>query len=130
MSKIEINFNLSVSNGEITSFITNGSYEKNNNIIKICFIEQTDIAANTEVYIYDNKVIIKRYGQIQMDMTYIENEETMVNLTTDFNYQLSMRNFTHKLNINQDNILIIYQTETDIEQQLTHTLCLKWSNIN
>lgn len=130
MSKIEIKFDLRVSSGESTSFITEGSCEKTKDFTKLCFIEQTDLLANTEVYIYNNKVIIKRSGQIKMEMTYIEGEESIVYLMTDFNYQLSMRNFTQKLEITDSSIVVVYQTETDIEQGVTHTLCLKWSNIN
>lgn len=130
MKKVEINFNLTVSNGEETSFITEGTYEKLAEFVKLCFIEQTDIAARTEVYIYNNRVEIKRDGSIKMNMVYIEKEETTVNLITDFNYQLEMINFTHKLKITENNILIEYQTETDMEQNVIHCLYLMWTDLN
>lgn len=130
MNNIEIDFSLKVSSGEETTFITEGSYEKNKDIVKINFIEQTDLPSNTTVYIYNNRVIIKREGVLKMNMIYIEGEETTVNLITDFNYQLTMRNFTRTLEITDNGILIKYQTETDLEQDITHTLSIKWKNIN
>lgn len=130
MNNIEIDFSLYVSSGEGTSFITEGIYEKNKDIIKIKFIEQTDIPSNTTVYIYNNRVIIKREGSLKMNMIYIQGEETTVNLVTDFDYQLTMRNYTKKLEITENSILIEYQTETDLEQDITHTLSIKWNNIN
>lgn len=126
---IEVDFNLSVTNGETTSFVTDGIYEKYDEFIMISFIEQTDILSKTSVYIYNDKVIIKRDGQIKMEMTYILGVETIVSLTTDFNYQLSMRNYTQRLIIKEDQIEVVYQTETDVEQNVVHKLCLKWSNV-
>ena len=61
-----------------------------------------------------------------MTMEYVENEITTVYMKTDFNYELSMNNFTKRLIIGEDFIDVIYQTETDKEENLTHNLVIKW----
>ena len=55
--------------------------------------------------------------------------DTTLYLTTNFNYQLSMNNYTKYLEIDENSLQIVYQTETDKEQNVTHNLSLKWSDI-
>ena len=38
--------------------------------------------------------------------------------------------FTHEMKILENSLYIVYQTETDKEQNITHTLTLKWEKIN
>ena len=130
MKKIEVDFNLLVSDGSMTSFITDGLYEEFDDYIEISFTEETQIKANTKVDIYKDKVMIQRMGEINMEMEYIMGMDTTLHLTTDFNYQLSMNNYTKYLEINENSLQIVYQTETDKEQNLTHNLFLKWADIN
>lgn len=126
MKNVEIEFNLYVSDGSKTSFITDGKYIEFDNFKRINFIEETEIKADTYVDIYKDKILLDRRGTIHMTMEYIENETTTVYMKTDFNYELSMNNFTKKLIIGEDYIDVIYQTETDKEENLTHNLVIKW----
>lgn len=130
MKKIEVDFKLLVSDGSMTSFITEGLYEEFDDYIEISFTEETQIKANTKVDIYKDKVMIQRMGEINMEMEYIMGMDTTLHLTTDFNYQLSMNNYTKYLEISENSLQIVYQTETDKEQNLTHNLFLKWADIN
>ena len=63
-----------------------------------------------------------------MKMEYIKNTDTTVFLTTNFNYELSMNCTTLFLEILYKEIKVVYQTETDKEQNLTHNLLIKWTN--
>lgn len=126
MKNVEIEFNLYVSDGSKTSFITDGKYIEFDNFKRINFIEETEIKADTYVDIYKDKILLDRRGTIHMTMEYIENETTTVYMKTDFNYELSMNNFTNRLIIGEDYIDVIYQTETDKEENLTHNLVIKW----
>ena len=126
MKNVEIEFNLYVSDGSKTSFITDGKYIEFDNFKRINFIEETEIKADTYVDIYKDKILLDRRGTIHMIMEYIENETTTVYMKTDFNYELSMNNFTKRLIIGEDYIDVIYQTETDKEENLTHNLVIKW----
>lgn len=126
MKNVEIEFNLYVSDGSKTSFITDGKYIEFDNFKRINFIEETEIKADTYVDIYKDKILLDRRGTIHMTMEYIENEITTVYMKTDFNYELSMNNFTKRLIIGEDYIDVIYQTETDKEENLTHNLVIKW----
>lgn len=49
MKKIEVDFKLLVSDGSMTSFITDGLYEEFDDYIEISFTEETQIKANTKV---------------------------------------------------------------------------------
>lgn len=40
-----------------------------------------------------------------------------------------MNNYTKYLEIDENSLQIVYQTETDKEQNVTHNLSLKWSDI-
>ena len=126
MKNVEIEFNLYVSDGSKTSFITDGKYIEFDNFKRINFIEETEIKADTYVDIYKDKILLDRRGTIHMTMEYIENETTTVYMKTDFNYELSMNNFTKRLITGEDYIDVIYQTETDKEENLTHNLVIKW----
>lgn len=126
MKNIEIDFNLYVSDGANTSFITNGKYIEFNEFRRINFIEETEIKADTYIDIYKDKVLLERKGQIYMKMEYELNKINTVYMKTDFNYELSMDSFTKKLEIGDDYIDIIYQTETDKDEGLTHNLVVKW----
>jgi uncharacterized beta-barrel protein YwiB (DUF1934 family) len=126
MKNVEIEFNLYVSDGSKTSFITDGKYIELDNFKRINFIEETEIKADTYVDIYKDKILLDRRGTIHMTMEYVENEITTVYMKTDFNYELSMNNFTKRLIIGEDFIDVIYQTETDKEENLTHNLVIKW----
>ena len=126
MKNVEIDFNLYVSDGSNTSFITNGKYIEFNEFRRINFIEETEIKADTYIDIHKDKVVLERNGQIYMKMEYELNKINTVYMKTDFNYELSMDSFTKKLEIGDDYINIIYQTETDKEEGLTHNLVVKW----
>lgn len=126
MVNIEIDFNLYVSDGTNTSFITNGKYIEFKDFRRINFIEETEIKADTYIDIYKDKVLLERKGQIYMKMEYELNKINTVYMKTDFNYELSMDSFTKKLEIGDDYIDIIYQTETDKDEGLTHNLVVKW----
>lgn len=126
MKSVEIDFNLYVSDGANTSFITTGKYIEFSNFRRINFIEETEIKADTYIDIYKDKVVLERNGQIYMKMEYELNKTNTVYMKTDFNYELSMDSFTKKLEIGDDYIDIIYQTETDKEEGLTHNLVVKW----
>ena len=126
MKNVEIDFNLYVSDGASTSFITNGKYVEFSEFKRINFIEETEIKADTYIDIYKDKVLLERKGQIYMKMEYELNKTNTVYMKTDFNYELSMDSFTKKLEIGQNYIDIIYQTETDKEEGLTHNLVVKW----
>lgn len=126
MKSVEIDFNLYVSDGANTSFITTGKYIEFSNFRRINFIEETEIKADTYIDIYKDKVVLERNGQIYMKMEYELNKTNTVYMKTDFNYELSMDSFTKKLEIGDDYVDIIYQTETDKEEGLTHNLVVKW----
>jgi uncharacterized beta-barrel protein YwiB (DUF1934 family) len=126
MKNVEINFNLYVSDGTNTSFITNGKYIEFKEFKRINFIEETEIKADTYIDIYNDKVLLERKGQIYMKMVYELNKTNTVYMKTDFNYELSMDSFTKKLQIGEDYIDVIYQTETDKEEGITHNLVVKW----
>ena len=126
MKSVEIDFNLYVSDGANTSFITTGKYIEFSEFRRINFIEETEIKADTYIDIYKDKVVLERNGQIYMKMEYELNKTNTVYMKTDFNYELSMDSFTEKLEIGDDYVDIIYQTETDKEEGLTHNLVVKW----
>ncbi len=126
MKSVEIDFNLYVSDGANTSFITTGKYIEFSEFRRINFIEETEIKADTYIDIYKDKVVLERNGQIYMKMEYELNKTNTVYMKTDFNYELSMDSFTKKLEIGDDYVDIIYQTETDKEEGLTHNLVVKW----
>lgn len=128
--KINVDFSLAVSDGSVTSFQTNGMIEHFKDMMRICFLEVSEIKAMTTVDIYNDKVSIKRVGAIKMYMEYIEGQTSKVSLDTDFNYHIDMDSFTYKLDILENSLYIMYQTETDKEQNITHTLTLKWEKIN
>ena len=130
MKEVFIDFNLSVSDGANTSFTTIGTYEIKDDIINICFVEETDLKANTSLYIYQDRIKIKRSGPLMMESEFIMEEATTIKITADFGYQLAMNNYTNYLEINENSIQIIYQTEMDKEQKLTHNLTIKWSDVN
>ncbi len=130
MQNIEIDFKLYVSDGSMTSFITEGTYEDLGEYRSISFVEDTTIKANTTIDIYQERVLIKRLGEMNMTMEYIMGMDTTLYLTTNFNYDISMNNYTSFLEITEDTINIIYQTQIDKEQNLTHNLFLKWHFIN
>ena len=109
MKKIEVDFKLLVSDGSMTSFTTDGLYEEFDDHIEISFTEETQIKANTKVDIYKDKVMIQRMGEINMEMEYIMGMDTTLHLTTDFNYQLSMNNYTKYLEISENSLQIVYQ---------------------
>ncbi len=124
--KVEVDFQLLVSDGSSTSFITEGILEERIDYKFLSFIEQSDIKALTKIKIYKDKVLLERNGSICMKMEYILNESTTVYMKTDFNYELSMNNYTKYLNVQDNFIQIIYQTEMDIEQDITHNLMIHW----
>ena len=126
MSRVEVDFKLLVSDGNMTSFVTDGLYEKKEGFNRLTFVEQTDIKALTKIDIYNDKILLDRKGSIHMKMEYIMNESTMVYMKTDFNYELSMSNYTKFVKIEDNLIEVIYQTETDKEQNLTHQLVISW----
>ena len=83
----------------------------------------------TIIDIYEEKIILNRKGnELSMKMEYIKNTDTTVFLTTNFNYELSMNCTTLFLEILYKEIKVVYQTETDKEQNLTHNLLIKWTN--
>lgn len=129
MKNIEIDFKLLVSDGTSTMFTTDGTYEEFDGFKRIKFYEETEFRALTTVDIYNDKVTLERIGDtISMKMEYIMGIDTTVFLTTDFNYELSMNCTTLFLETLYRELKIVYQTETDKEQNLTHNLLIKWTN--
>ena len=129
MKLVEIDFKLLVSDGTSTMFTTEGTYEEFKDFRRIQFYEQTELKALTIIDIYEEKIILNRKGnELSMKMEYIKNTDTTVFLTTNFNYELSMNCTTLFLEILYKEIKVVYQTETDKEQNLTHNLLIKWTN--
>lgn len=129
MKLVEIDFKLLVSDGTSTTFTTEGTYEEFKDFRRIQFYEQTELKALTIIDIYEEKIILNRKGnELSMKMEYIKNTDTTVFLTTNFNYELSMNCTTLFLEILYKEIKVVYQTETDKEQNLTHNLLIKWTN--
>lgn len=129
MKLVEIDFKLLVSDGTSTMFTTEGTYEEFKDFRRIQFYEQTELKALTIIDIYEEKIILNRKGnELSMKMEYIKNTDTTVFLTTNFNYDLSMNCTTLFLEILYKEIKVVYQTETDKEQNLTHNLLIKWTN--
>lgn len=127
MVNIEVDFNLIVSDGNNTSFKTDGTYEKFDDFERLTFVELTDIKATTYVDIYADRIKLVRDGVIKMDMEYNLKCDTLVKLVTDFNYELSMNCTTLFLEKRYKEIKVIYQTESDKEQNITHNLLIKWT---
>lgn len=129
MKLVEIDFKLLVSDGTSTMFTTEGTYEEFKDFRRIQFYEQTELKALTIIDIYEEKIILNRKGnELSMKMEYIKNTDTTVFLNTNFNYELSMNCTTLFLEILYKEIKVVYQTETDKEQNLTHNLLIKWTN--
>lgn len=129
MKLVEIDFKLLVSDGTSTMFTTEGTYEEFKDFRRIQFYEQTELKALTIIDIYEEKIILNRKdNELSMKMEYIKNTDTTVFLTTNFNYELSMNCTTLFLEILYKEIKVVYQTETDKEQNLTHNLLIKWTN--
>lgn len=126
--EINVTFNLERLGYDKIAFETNGTLEIKKDYTRIIFDEVTDDVAKTVVDIYINKVIIKRLGEIKTTMEYILNEETQALLKTDFGYEFSMRTHTSLLETNDESLIIRYQTESDIEQNLEHEFTLNWTD--
>ncbi len=124
--EINIIFHLRQNELNDVSFNIEGTIEEKKEYTRIIFDEPIDNGAKTVIDIYNNRVFLKRLGDIKTKMEYIENEETIVSIDTDFGYQLKMNNFTKKLKRYDNGIDIIYQTESDKEQNVEHRLSLKW----
>ena len=128
---IKINFLLTVSDGTKTEFLVDGNLEEKTNYNRITFKEPTEDKALTcfDIYRSESKIVLNRLGELHTKMEYIPNEETIATLKTNFGFDLSM-NCKTKLIEKQDNsIIVIYQTETDIEQNEEHQLTLSWEKI-
>lgn len=135
--KKEINliFNLERLGYDKIQFETIGILETKREYTRIVFDEITDNIAKTIVDIYHKslnmnveKVIIKRYGELKTTMEYIQNQETISNLKTNFGYEVSMQTYTSLLEIKENSLRIRYQTESDIDQNFEHEFMLKWND--
>jgi domain of unknown function (DUF1934) len=125
--EIDISFHLNRRNYDEMSFEVKGTIENKIDYTRIIFDEPLDEGAKTVVDIYDEKIILKRFGKVKTKMEYSLNEETFVSITTDFGYELNMLNHTKTIEKNHNYIHVIYQTEADLEQGLEHELVLNWN---
>lgn len=128
---IKINFLLTVSDGTKTEFLVDGNLEDKTNYNRITFKEPTEDKALTCIDIYknENKIVLNRLGELHTKMEYIPNEETIAILKTNFGFDLSMNCKTKFIEKQDNSIIVIYQTETDIEQNEEHQLTLSWEKI-
>lgn len=126
-NNIIIDFKLTTRHNDNISFSTEGSFEEKENCRRIVFKEPTEGNALTHIDIYNDKVLLERFGEFKTKMVYILNEETTVEMKTNFNYSLSMAVYTTKLNFENTSLMVEYQTEIDKEHNDMHILELKYS---
>ncbi len=122
---VNVNFVLNESSGESLNFIADGELQKLADCTKLTFIEQTDLKLKTELYIYKDMVELKRYGKVTMSMEYNLSKETNADMNID-GFEISMLCTTNFLDIKKDRIEVIYQTELDRENDITHQLMISW----
>ena len=121
-----VRFSLQATNGSEISFTTDGEIEQFDDHKRLTFTEQTEILLKTTVDIYLDKVVLHRNGKIKMYMCFVLECETEVEMETDFDFQVKMLCKTLNMEISDNNIAIIYQTELDKESQVVHKLTLAW----
>lgn len=129
MAKAVINFCLSTTGSTEVKFQTEGIVRKQDNVIILDFIEQTDLKLHTKVSATTNKVIVERKGSLEMKLVCDLVKDDIVYMKVDKAYEIKMINHTDLLLVDEESILVIYQTEMDKENNITHQLKLSWEYI-
>ena len=129
MAKAIINFCLNSTDTKEVMFETEGIVKVVDNKTIIDFIEQTELKLHTKVIISSTKVVIERTGKVEMQLVCDYLKDDFVYMKIDKEYEISMINHTILLDVKDDNILVIYQTEMDKENNTTHQLKLSWKYI-
>ena len=126
--KVKVKFSLETTDENSLTFETTGILRIDEEEKALTFIEQTDMHLPTTIYINEkqNTVTIKRTGQIESKMIFDQLKETLSLFKVDNQYEISMYTHTNYLLIKESEIQIIYQTEIDKEQNVSHQLKVKW----
>ncbi len=126
--KVKVKFSLETTDENSLTFETTGVLRIDEEEKVLTFIEQTDMHLPTTIYINEkqNTVTIKRTGQIESKMIFDQVKETLSLFKVDNQYEISMYTHTNFLSIKESEIQIIYQTEIDKEQNVSHQLKVKW----
>ena len=126
--KVKVKFSLETTDENSLTFETTGILRIDEEEKALTFIEQTDMHLPTTIYINEkqNTVTIKRTGQIESKMIFDQLKETLSLFKVDYQYEISMYTHTTYLLIKESEIQIIYQTEIDKEQNVSHQLKVKW----
>ena len=126
--KVKVKFSLETTDENSLTFETTGILRIDEEEKVLTFIEQTDMHLPTTIYINEkqNTVTIKRTGQIESKMIFDQVKETLSLFKVDNQYEISMYTHTNFLSIKESEIQIIYQTEIDKEQNVSHQLKVKW----
>ena len=126
--KVKVKFSLETTDENSLTFETTGILKIDEDEKVLTFIEQTDMHLPTTIYINEkqNTVTIKRTGQIESKMIFDQVKETLSLFKVDNQYEISMYTHTNFLLIKESEIQIIYQTEIDKEQNVSHQLKVKW----
>lgn len=126
MSMTQLTFSLTDNIGNELFFITEANILDSPHLKIITFIEQTDLELKTKVLIYDNHVELYRTGLISMSLDFDLSKHTKAIIKSSYGYEISMENRTLELNIQKNEIYIVYQTSNDMEKGIIHTLKMMW----
>lgn len=126
MSLTNLEFSLHDNVGNDLYFVTDAVIEESQDLKVITFIEQTDLELKTKVLIYKDRVELIRMGLISMYVEFTLNNPTQMIIKTSYGHEIKMENKTLQLEIKSNSIYVVYQTITDKEKGITHTLNIKW----
>jgi uncharacterized beta-barrel protein YwiB (DUF1934 family) len=124
--QVTVTFLIEATDGSSLSFITDGRLTEDDKSRTLFFVEQTDAKLDTKVTILPEHVIIERFGVLNMTMDFIIGQTTYVKMQTNFKFELTMECVTQSMRIEGNLIDIIYQTDTDRENDITHHLLIKF----
>jgi uncharacterized beta-barrel protein YwiB (DUF1934 family) len=124
--QVTVTFLIEATDGSSLSFITDGRLTEDDKSRTLFFVEQTDAKLDTKVTILPEHVIIERFGVLNMTMDFIIGQTTYVKMQTNFKFELTMECVTQSMRIEGNLIDIMYQTDTDRENDITHHLLIKF----
>jgi uncharacterized beta-barrel protein YwiB (DUF1934 family) len=124
--QVTVSFLIEATDGSSLTFITDGRLSEDDLSRTLFFVEQTDTKLDTKVTILPEHVIIERFGVLNMTMDFIIGQTTYVKMQTNFKFELTMECVTQNMTVQSNSIDIIYQTDSDRENNITHHLLIKF----
>jgi uncharacterized beta-barrel protein YwiB (DUF1934 family) len=124
--EVMVNFLIEATDGSSVTFMTPGPLIDYEDHKELTFIEENDAKLETTVSIYPAHLVIERTGDLKMKMEFKIGQTTYVKMKTNFKFELTMACVTHSLLIEPNLIDVIYQTDTDRENNITHHLRIKF----